>query len=106
MNRTRFAIAIAVVCVACVKVPDDIKATFAAGQGGSEANNFSSRSPHTFAPPELTEATVPIADASVDVAAPTMAPPMGMCPREEVTSSLTDAGAQLSSNCLQDAGNP
>jgi hypothetical protein len=113
MNRTRFAVAIAVVCVACVKVPDDIKATFAPGRGGSEPNNFSKRSPHTIAPPELTEATVPIADASTSDAS--ASPTMGVCPREETTSAMTDAGAGLSSgtelrvgvqNCLQDAGNP
>jgi hypothetical protein len=96
MNRARLAIAIAVVCVACVKVPDDIKATFAPGQGGSETNNFSSRSPHTFAPPELTEATVLVADASAD-ASPTTTAPIGMCPRDEAPTSSA-------SNCLNDAG--
>src|SRR5665213_1984231 len=95
MNRTRFAVAIAVVCVACVKVPDDIKATFAPGQG-SETDNFSPRSPHTFAPPELTQATVPVADASTN-AATVEAGIVGMCPRETAPiSSSTD--------CLYDAG--
>lgn len=104
MKSTRFAVAIAVVCVACVKVSDDVKATFAPGQP-SEVDNFSPRSPHSFAPadPILTQAVVAMADASTpDASAPLT---IGVCPREETTSAIADAGV-LASNCMQDAGSP
>jgi hypothetical protein len=94
MNRTRFAVAIAVVCVACVNVPDSIKGTFASHQG-SETDNFSPSAPHSIAPPELTQATVPVADASTN--ANVDAGLFEMCPREIAPMSS-------STNCLQDAG--
>lgn len=104
MTRTRFAVAIAVVCVACVKVPDTIKGTFAEHQNG-EVDNFAPGAPHSFAPPDpiLTQAVIAL-DASTNEAGAPMT--MGICPREENASSSLDAGSSLSSNCLQDAGNP
>jgi hypothetical protein len=83
MKTTRFAVAIAVVCVACVKVSDDVKATFAPGQP-SEVDNFSPRSPHSIAPPDpiLTQAVLAV-DASVsDASAPADSgtkPTFGQC---------------------------
>ncbi|MEO7109071.1 MAG: hypothetical protein ABI183_01425, partial [Polyangiaceae bacterium] len=65
MKRTRFAVAIAVVCVACVKVPDSIKGTFADRQNG-DTDNFSVGAPHSFAPadPVLAQTVLAVVDAS------------------------------------------
>jgi hypothetical protein len=109
MKRTRFAVAIAVVCVACVKVPDSIKGTFADRQNG-ETDNFSPSAPHSFAPadPVLTQAVLAVVDASTADARASSSSVEGMCPRDVNASSVADAGATIStaSNCLQDAGNP
>jgi len=103
MNRTRFAVAIAVMSVGCVSVPDSIKGTFAPHQG-SETDNFSPNAPHSIAPPELTQATVPVADASTN--ANVDAGMFAMCLRE-ATPMSSSAKAELRAgvqDCLQDAG--
>jgi hypothetical protein len=104
MKTSGFVVAMAFACVACVKVSDDVKATFAEHQPG-EVDNFSPSSPHSIAPPDpvLTQAAL-TADASTnDASASTN---VGICLRDETTSALTDAGSPLTSNCMQDAGNP
>jgi hypothetical protein len=105
MRSTRFAVAIAVVCVACVKVSDDVKATFAPAQP-SEVDNFSPRSPHSIAPPDpiLTQAVLTVDASTNDASRSTI----GMCSRDDNATAITDAGSVLSSqasNCMQDAGN-
>jgi hypothetical protein len=87
-----------------VKVSDEVKATFAEHHPG-EVDNFSPSNPHSIAPPDpiLTQAAL-TADASTnDASASTN---FGICSRDETTSALTDAGSPLTSNCMQDAGNP
>jgi hypothetical protein len=110
MKWSRFAVAIAVVCVACVKVPDSIKGTFAERQNG-ETDNFSPSAPHSVAPPDtvLTQAKLSIADASAPDASMlgAMKMPEGMCrDMSASSSSIPDASVvSATSNCLQDAGN-
>lgn len=108
--------AFALFSIACVKVTDDVKATFAP-PSPQETNNFALRSPHSHAPKtELTQAVVagPAADASVETsvasttpasAVPAAAGDAGadtMCMRD--LAAYTDASAPLSTNCLQSAG--
>ena len=103
--RTAYALAFLMATVACVKVTDDVKATFAP-PGPGEPDNFAVGAPHGVAPAEeLTQGTMIRADASAAPAAVdgAAAPPLGMC-TETATSSVTDASASSLSNCLQDAG--
>ncbi len=105
--RTAYAFAFVFATAACVKVTDDVKATFAPPAPG-EADNFAVGAPHGRAPAEeLTQATVPRANASVALGSSdaAMGPPLGMC-TETAPPSSTDAGATSPalSNCLQDAG--
>ena len=101
-----YAFAFVFATAACVKVTDDVKATFAPPAPG-EADNFAVGAPHGRAPAEeLTQATVPRANASVAPAssAAAFAPPLGMC-TETASSSTPDASSSAApSNCLQDAG--
>jgi hypothetical protein len=103
MNRTRLVVAIAVSSIACVNVPDSIKGTFAPRQG-SEVDNFSPNAPHSMAPPELTQATVPISqDGSAATTSATLLDAGGVemiCPRDPMPASPTTSSA----NCMQDAG--
>ena len=102
--RTAYVLACIVATAACVKVTDDVKATFAPPAPG-EVDNFAVGSPHGAASSktELTQATVPKADASWTQ---TAAAPLGegLCPRDVAVSSSADASTTLTSNCMQDAG--
>ena len=94
-----FAVAVS----ACVKVTDEVKATFAPPTPG-EVDNYALAAPHGVAMrEELTQATVPRADAGVvpsarDVAASEPA----MC--MDSSASAADASVSTPSNCLHDAG--
>lgn len=104
--KIAYALAFVLALAACVKVTDDVKATFAP-PGPGEPDNFALGAPHGVAPPEeLTQATVTRADAgaalsTMDGAA---APPLGMCTETSAPSSTADASVASLPNCLQDAG--
>ena len=98
-----FVLAVAAGVSACVKVTDEVKATFAPPAPG-EVDNFAVRAPHGVANrDDLMVATVPRADGGPTVSARDVAASEpAMC--TDTTAAAGDASASLPSNCLQDAG--
>lgn len=98
-----FVLGFAVAVSACVKVTDEVKATFAPPAPG-EVDNYALAAPHGIAMREqLTQATVARADAGMSLSARDVAasePAMCM----DSTGSAGDASVSASSNCLHDAG--
>ncbi len=109
-RRNKRALVVAVLAVAaaaCVKVPDNIKATFAP-PAPNETDNYALHARHDHAPKDDPVAKPVLAglDASVPPDAGA-ALAEEMCPRDTTTlASSVDASARLSSNCLPDAGTP
>lgn len=105
-KRALVVVALAVATAACVKVPDDIKATFAP-PAPNETDNYALNARHGHAPKDdpALEPLLAGLDASVppDASAPLTD---DMCPRETALASSVDSGARPSSNCLPDAAPP
>ncbi|MGH7283929.1 MAG: hypothetical protein ACRELY_20580 [Polyangiaceae bacterium] len=100
--RIAYAFAFAVATAACVKVTDDVKATFAPPARG-EADNFAVGAPHGVAArDELQQAVVLRVDAGETSTRDVAATELAMC--VDGTASSADASASPPSNCLQDAG--
>lgn len=98
-----FALGFAMAVSACVKVTDEVKATFAPPTPG-EVDNYALAAPHGVAMrEELTQATVPRADAGmVPLARDVAASEPAMC--MDNGASAADASVSPPSNCLHDAG--
>ncbi|MEO9141848.1 MAG: hypothetical protein ABI332_06220 [Polyangiaceae bacterium] len=105
-KRALVVAALVVATAACVKVPDNVKATFAP-PAPNETDNYALNARHDHAPKDDPVAKPLLAglDASIppDASAPLAEE---MCPRDTTLESSADASARLSSNCLPDAGSP